>query len=530
MDEYGCRNDPQMTARLGSHRPMTEATLHSDARLARRAADGDERAFAAIYRRYHQDLYRFCLSILARPEDAQDALQSTMLKALRALPGEQREIKLKPWLYRIAHNESIELLRKRREELELDPEQVTLQSEPGETAALRERLRRLIADLHALPERQRGALVMRELAGLGFEQIGEALDTSASVARQTVYEARLNLRQLEAGREMRCEEIKRQLSAADGRVTRRRDIQAHLRSCSDCQAFRDAIGTRRQDLAAIAPLPVAAATGILQGLIGSQASAAGGLASAAGVGAGKVAATSVAVKAVATVVVAGAIGVTAADRGGLVDLGLPGGERGGAERREGEAVPGQPGAATPQGAAAVERASAARRAALARRAGARRALRSSGALAGAAGNAAGDTKPSEGSRVAAKAFGKGPPSDLPLAAQRGQQTAAEHKTARGSPPAKGQGQAATNKGEGSKEARGADRQTAKPDRNTNGSSRESAKSKGAAKPAGSDSNPGSPPTGGAKKPSGGAQPPAAAPEPSPDPPADKGLKEPKTSP
>ncbi len=79
-------------------------------------------SFAAIYRRYHQDLYRYCLAIVGNPEDAQDALQNTMVKVLRALPGEKREIKLKPWLYRIAHNESIELLRRRRPTEEIDAE------------------------------------------------------------------------------------------------------------------------------------------------------------------------------------------------------------------------------------------------------------------------------------------------------------------------------------------------------------------------------------------------------------------------
>ena len=63
-----------------------------DARLARRAAGGDERAFAAIYRRHHQELYRYCRAILRDPDDAQDALQATMVKALRALPGEPRTI------------------------------------------------------------------------------------------------------------------------------------------------------------------------------------------------------------------------------------------------------------------------------------------------------------------------------------------------------------------------------------------------------------------------------------------------------
>ncbi len=50
---------------------------------------GDQRAFAAIYRRYHQDLYRYCLAIVGNPEDAQDALQNTMVKVLRAASGRE---------------------------------------------------------------------------------------------------------------------------------------------------------------------------------------------------------------------------------------------------------------------------------------------------------------------------------------------------------------------------------------------------------------------------------------------------------
>lgn len=527
-----------MTAQSGSHRPATLVALLSDARLMRRAADGDERAFAAIYQRYHQDLYRFCLSILARPEDAQDALQSTMLKAMRALPGEQREIKLKPWLYRIAHNESIELLRKRREEVELDPEQVTTLSGPAETAALRERLHRLIADLHALPERQRGALMMRELAGLDFEQIAEAFKTSPSVARQTVYEARLNLRQLEAGREMGCEEIMQQLSAADGRVTRRRDIQAHLRSCADCRAFRDAIATRRQDLAAIAPLPVAAATGILQGLIGSQATT-GGLASAAGVGVGKAAATSIAAKAVATVAVVGVIGVTAADRGGLVDVGLPGGDRGGAEQRE--AAPRPAGAAAAQGATGEGRRATARRAALARQAGGRRALSPTRPSPDPAAKRIDGVQPSGGDGGAIDAPAKGPQSGLPLASQRGQQTAAAHKGGPDSPPEKGKSQAAPGKSKDSTGAQGAGHPPAKaaqPDRSGGSPGNENAHSKGngsvnakGAKPAAGDgSQQGSAPAGGGQKASGESQPPAAAPASPPGPPTTGGPKGSKSSP
>jgi RNA polymerase sigma factor (sigma-70 family) len=529
-----------MTAQFGAHRALAGATLLSDGRLAHRAASGDERAFAAIYQRYHQSLYGFCLSILSRPEDAQEALQNTMLKALRALRGEQREIKLKPWLYRIAHNESIELLRKRREELELDPDQVTALGGPAETAAQRERLRRLFADLGSLPERQRGALVMRELAGLEFEQIGEALNTSASVARQTVYEARLNLRQLEAGREMTCQAIKEQLSAADGRVTRRRDIQAHLRSCADCRAFGDAIATRRQDLAAIAPLPVAAATGLLHGLIGSQAGGAGGLASAVSAGVGKAAATSVAAKTVATVAVVGAIGVTAADRGGLVDAGLPGGDRDSVERRAAEAARAR--AAVPT-TSAPPRASRGERAAIVggRRASAREALDSSRALADPVAERADGARSSpDGKQASSGHPAQGPPSDLPPASQHGQQTAAAHKAAGGSPPAQGKRHAPGTNGKGNKGANGDGHQsgkTSKPDRPPGGSSKGGGKSKGSAKPNGGGGGGGGsqrstePSAGGGKSKDNGTSPAATAPEPLPvTPPAAGGPKEPKSSP
>ena len=188
--------------------------LPSDDRLALRATKGDRRAFAAIFRRYHQRLYRYCLAIVGDSEDAQDALQNTMIKALRALPGEERRIELKPWLYRIAHNESIEVIRRRRDTRRLGPELAAPGSGLAEEAAVRERLRRLISDLDELPERQRGTLVMRELAGLDFAEIGTALGTSPAVARQTLYEARLSLRQMDEGREMSCEAVTKALSGA----------------------------------------------------------------------------------------------------------------------------------------------------------------------------------------------------------------------------------------------------------------------------------------------------------------------------
>ncbi len=202
--------------------------LLGDEPLARLAAAGDERAFAAIYRRYGGELHRYCRAILGSSEDAADALQNTMVSALRALPGERREIALKPWLFRVAHNEAISLLRQRRSGDELDPEQLTV---PGAEAgaATAERLRRLVRDLGQLPDRQRGALVMRELNGISCEEIGASLGCTASAARQLIYEARIALQEIAEGREMHCELIRRAISERDGRMLRARRLRAHLR-------------------------------------------------------------------------------------------------------------------------------------------------------------------------------------------------------------------------------------------------------------------------------------------------------------
>ncbi len=410
----------------------TPVRLLSDERLTRRAVRGDERAFAAIFRRYHQSLYRFCLAIVGNPEDAQDVLQNTMTKVLRALPGEQRAIELRPWLYRIAHNESIDLLRRRRQSSELDVEQVAPGYGLAEDAATRERLRRLVADLRELPDRQREALVMRELGGLEFEEIAAALGTSGAVARQTLYEARQSLRQMEAGREMSCAAVTRALSDGDGRVTRRRDVRAHLRACPGCRGFREEIERRERDLAALAPLPAVAAVaaaGMLHGLLGgSQAAGGGGLAAALGGGAAKSIGASAAAKGLATAAVVAAIGVTAADRTGAIHLGLPG---------EQAAVPAKRGPAAPGGAAAG--ASVPRKRGLAAAAGGaaaaspRRAARAAARSAKATHVRSGQ----HGSPAASPASGPAPAGQAaggfkhegrqPPPAAHGQETAAAHK-------------------------------------------------------------------------------------------------------
>jgi RNA polymerase sigma factor (sigma-70 family) len=304
--------------------------LLGDGHLSRLAARGDRRAFEAIFERYHQELYRYCRAILGDPDEAQDALQSTMASALRALPGDRRQIALRPWLYRVAHNEAISILRQRQPTL--DPDRLPEPQAPGVhvEAETRERLRALVVDLEHLPERQRGALVMRELSGLSYAEIGAALTASEAAARQTVYEARAALRELQGGREMQCESARQAISERDGRVLRGRSLRAHLRTCEPCRNFRMAISQRRSDLRSICPpLPGLAASGLLAAVLG-EAGSAGGAAAAgaaaaggAGVAGGTALAGSAAVKG-ASIAAALVIAAGAADVSGVANLPLVG--------------------------------------------------------------------------------------------------------------------------------------------------------------------------------------------------------------
>jgi RNA polymerase sigma factor (sigma-70 family) len=292
-----------------------------------RAIAGDKRAFAKIFERHHQELYRYCLAIVRNPADAEDALQSTMSKALTALPGEGRQISLRPWLFRVAHNESISIVRRRRPESADGLEELSEESAEI-TSERREHLRTLVADLQALPERQRSALVMRELSDLGYEEIATALDCSEGSARQTVYEARQALLTREEGRQMDCAEARRALSDGDRRRLRNRRLRAHLASCDGCSDFQTAIADRRADLRAIAPpIPAAAAAAALSGALGGGSAGVG--AGAVGTGAGAVAAGAAGGLAVKGASVAAAVVLAAgvADATGVVDLPTPLGDR-----------------------------------------------------------------------------------------------------------------------------------------------------------------------------------------------------------
>ena len=166
----------------------------SDERLVALTRAGSERAFAEITRRYQRPLRAYC-SRLVGPERAQDAVQQALLQAFLSLRDRApREIALRPWLYRIAHNCAVDLLRMgtwEYEQLDLESDGVP---QPPALFEQKEELRGLIAGMRQLPEAQRQALALRELEGRSYEEISARLGHTGSGVRQLIFRARSSLR------------------------------------------------------------------------------------------------------------------------------------------------------------------------------------------------------------------------------------------------------------------------------------------------------------------------------------------------
>ena len=123
---------------------------------------GQEDAFRVIHDRYRQRLFAYTRQMLADRQDAEDALQDIFVRAYAGLRANHRELALRAWLYRVAHNRCVDELRRPAPP---PPEVIELLRSPVHDpiaqADQRESLRRLIADVRRLPDQQRSALLMR---------------------------------------------------------------------------------------------------------------------------------------------------------------------------------------------------------------------------------------------------------------------------------------------------------------------------------------------------------------------------------
>jgi RNA polymerase sigma factor (sigma-70 family) len=165
----------------------------SDERLVALVREGSEPAFETIVRRYRRPLLRHCSRVLPAGR-AEDAVQQTFLKAYQALTNGDTEINLRPWLYRIAHNTSLNALRENGWTHDQLDESIDGVERPDQAFERRESLRETVAAVRGLPGRQRDALVLRELEGMSHEQIAGRLGVTPGAVRQLLHRARTGLR------------------------------------------------------------------------------------------------------------------------------------------------------------------------------------------------------------------------------------------------------------------------------------------------------------------------------------------------
>lgn len=180
---------------------MTESV--SDTELIQRVQAGQRAAFDVLVRRYQQKVFNLVLRYVREPMEAEDVTQEAMIKAYRALPGFRGDSAFYTWLYRIAINTAKNRLsaasRKMFERLPVDedgdstafvdsrlsddatPERVLLSEEIQDTVN---------QAMQELPDELRQAIVMRELDGLSYEEIAQAMECPVGTVRSRIFRAR----------------------------------------------------------------------------------------------------------------------------------------------------------------------------------------------------------------------------------------------------------------------------------------------------------------------------------------------------
>lgn len=174
-------------------RPVTRVL--DDELLARRAGDGDTRAFAALVRRHEPVVRVYARRILGSTADVDDVAQDTFLTAWQQLPGLKDTSRIRGWLLTIASRKAIDRVRARRHHDDVDQREDPTRAEdgPDHLAESSGRNRALTAALATLPEEQRRCWVLKELGGYSYDDIATELQMPVSTVRGLLSRARKNL-------------------------------------------------------------------------------------------------------------------------------------------------------------------------------------------------------------------------------------------------------------------------------------------------------------------------------------------------
>jgi RNA polymerase sigma factor (sigma-70 family) len=231
-----------------------EGSAPGDHDLVTAVRRGEECAFEELFSRYRGRIRAYVSGILADADLAEDVTQEVFISALRRLRDTERPIAFKPWIYQIAKNACIDELRRIRRSLEVplehqrewpDREPDLLSRDPGPELAVesKQQLDDLRGAFRGVSDVHNRILVLRELEGLSYDEIGARLGMSRPVVESTLFRARRRLaeeyEELISGR--RCEQTRALIDAWEGRTLRRlgvrdrRQMTRHLAHCQPCR-------------------------------------------------------------------------------------------------------------------------------------------------------------------------------------------------------------------------------------------------------------------------------------------------------
>jgi len=241
-------------ARLSLSAPLLR--LRSDDQLVALFRAGNEEAFRVIHDRYNQRLFAYARQMLSGSrQDAEDALQDVFVRAYGSLRASDRPVALRAWLYRVAHNRCVDQLRRPiPPPADVFDVSRTPLCDPLVETERREDLKRLVQDVRRLPAQQRSVLLMRELEGLPYAELADAMDVSVAAVKSLLVRARMGLVESAEARDAACSEIRHALSIAHGRGVRANGrARRHLRDCAGCRDYRTQLRRVHRSFAALSP-------------------------------------------------------------------------------------------------------------------------------------------------------------------------------------------------------------------------------------------------------------------------------------
>ena len=262
--------------------------LRTDEQLLALFRAGRDEAFRVIHDRYRQRLFAYVRQMLwtGPRQDAEDLLQDVFVRAYGALRADARDVNLRAWLYRVAHNRCIDHLRRpvppAADVFDLSRKPLR---DPIEEAQRRDDLSRLVEDVGRLPEQQRSALLMREIDGMSYADLATTLDVTVPAVKSLLVRARVGLVEAAQARDADCEDIRADLLGSyDRGVKASAHARKHLRHCCGCREYRVALRGVRRSFAALNAGPLALAAAKLVGLGSGGSVASGGGAATIGGG------------------------------------------------------------------------------------------------------------------------------------------------------------------------------------------------------------------------------------------------------